>query len=310
MLNRSIAELCVAAAAGWLSVGVAPLRADEPAAASARADASAESKSETSGAKTEKKSAYRVQGKIVIVGPDGKRQEINIDKSSDEPIGDVVIPAPVPARILIARPAGAPLGEPVRVAVKRYLGKAVEAKGQNMIGVHGEAADPALRAQLKLGDVGVVVKGVMDDSPATKAGLAEHDLLLKAGETDLKQVQDLLDAVQAAGDKPLTLSFLRAGEKLSIDVTPVKREPKDVPAFIDKPEFHDVKRFLKDHDVDLEVFQGAPPEFRIEAIRPGIVLSDPLAARGAPPKDLAQKLEALTQQIEALRKQVEELKQK
>lgn len=89
------------------------------------------------------------------------------------------------------------------------------------------AVDEALRAHLQLPEgQGLQVQTVLDDSPAAKAGIARHDVLLSAGDEPLKDVGDLVRAVDAAKESPISLRLLRAGKEQTIEVTPAKR-PKD-----------------------------------------------------------------------------------
>src|SRR5205823_1995088 len=55
-------------------------------------------------------------------------------------------------------------------------------------------ADHPLRAHLDLPEhQGLLVANVMPDSPAAKAGLKQHDILLKANNNDLHEMKDLID---------------------------------------------------------------------------------------------------------------------
>jgi hypothetical protein len=93
------------------------------------------------------------------------------------------------------------------------------------IGIH--MATPWLpelaKAQLGL-EHGLMVERAMPDSPAAKAGIEKHDILLQAGDTPLKEPADLIKAVDAAKESTLSLTFLRGGKERTIDVTPRKRQ--------------------------------------------------------------------------------------
>jgi hypothetical protein len=92
------------------------------------------------------------------------------------------------------------------------------------LGLACSPAPPALRAQLKLGEgEGLVVDQVAPDSPAAKAGIEQYDVLVRAGDKPLGKLQDLIDAVDAAKDKPLALKAVRGGKSIEIKVTPAKR---------------------------------------------------------------------------------------
>ncbi|MBN2475983.1 MAG: PDZ domain-containing protein [Pirellulales bacterium] len=96
--------------------------------------------------------------------------------------------------------------------------------GDYWVGLQCNPADATLRVQLSLPeDQGLVVKEVMPESPAAAAGLKPHDVLLKAGETELKQLQNLIDAVESAGEKELQLEIIRGGKPQQVTVTPGKR---------------------------------------------------------------------------------------
>jgi membrane-associated protease RseP (regulator of RpoE activity) len=81
-------------------------------------------------------------------------------------------------------------------------------------------AEP-VRAHLKLPkDQGLLVASLEARSPAAMAGIRQNDVLLKLGETPLGKVEDLEEALKAAGDKPVNLSLLRGGKPHQISVQP------------------------------------------------------------------------------------------
>lgn len=93
-----------------------------------------------------------------------------------------------------------------------------------MIGVSCEPAADALKAQLDI-ETGLVVNSVVEDAPAD--GVIEtHDILLQAGGSDLNGLEDLVEAVQEAGkgETELTITVLRKGRNVEVEVTPQKRK--------------------------------------------------------------------------------------
>ena len=117
--------------------------------------------------------------------------------------------------------------------LRRAVDEAVEATGQpfiqpggHWIGVTVATADGTLVAQLNFPEEqGLVVRRVADESPAAAAGLKEHDVLIKAGETILYKVSDLAEAVEiaAAEEADLSVELVRSGETIIVDVTPAER---------------------------------------------------------------------------------------
>jgi serine protease Do len=66
---------------------------------------------------------------------------------------------------------------------------------------------------------GLLVRGVVDDGPAATAGIKEGDLLVKAGDQDLRTADDLftvLGGVEAGGQ--LTVALVRGAEELTVTV--------------------------------------------------------------------------------------------
>jgi hypothetical protein len=94
--------------------------------------------------------------------------------------------------------------------------------GKYWIGIGCEPAGEALRAQLGV-EQGLVATQVSQGQPAEKAGIQKHDLLLEFGDKKLSQVQDLIDAIDAAEGKETTVLLMRHGKEIKIDVTPVER---------------------------------------------------------------------------------------
>lgn len=105
--------------------------------------------------------------------------------------------------------------------------------GKYWIGLLCVDAGEALREQLGLEpDVGLLVEAVTEDAPAKKAGVQKNDVVIslqvasddpKAEPKPLKQVTELVEAVQKTETKPLRLTLVRRGQKQTLEVTPAER---------------------------------------------------------------------------------------
>lgn len=87
-------------------------------------------------------------------------------------------------------------------------------------------ADHPLRAHIDLPEKeGLLVANVLPDGPAAKAGLKQNDILLKANNTALKDMKDLIELVKTEGPKKgqITLEVLRHGKRETIYLKPEKR---------------------------------------------------------------------------------------
>lgn len=136
-------------------------------------------------------------GTAIVVDADGQRYEIDLSQLGDDNLSGTPITA-----------------------------KPVEVKKSYMIGVFCEPVPEMLRSQLDLGEgVGVMVKHVQDGSPASTAGLKKYDILLYADDQSISSVADLTGVVAETGvqGQPFTLTVLRAGEEIPIEVTPTER---------------------------------------------------------------------------------------
>jgi membrane-associated protease RseP (regulator of RpoE activity) len=94
------------------------------------------------------------------------------------------------------------------------------------LGLMGGPIPPELRAHLDVPEnQGVMVHSVVPDSPAAKAGIKTFDIVLRANDTDLKDIRDLMELVKTAGDQKASISLevLRKGGRETITVTPAER---------------------------------------------------------------------------------------
>jgi|GEM_PF-4955106 len=92
------------------------------------------------------------------------------------------------------------------------------------LGILTEPISEDLRAQLDLpAGRGVVVRQIQPESPAAKAGVKVHDVLVEAAGKSLGKVDDLQAVLQGAGEKPLAITLIRKAKKQTLEVQPSKR---------------------------------------------------------------------------------------
>lgn len=145
-------------------------------------------------------------GKMVIIGPDGKRKEIELDEMEDmEPLNNFNFPENLLGRLAIPQ---------LNNANKGFA-----------IGSIYRPVNEAMRSQLDLGDRGLLVLSVSDDSPAAKAGIEKHDVLIFADDKELETKKDLEEIVQLAGEEKqsFSLGLIRRGKEITVEVSPIEK---------------------------------------------------------------------------------------
>jgi serine protease Do len=77
-----------------------------------------------------------------------------------------------------------------------------------------------LRRSVGLPDIdGLLIREVMDDSPAARAGLAQGDLIVAAGGQPVRTPDDLYDALRAAQGGSIQLNIVRGTDERTIEVS-------------------------------------------------------------------------------------------
>jgi hypothetical protein len=96
------------------------------------------------------------------------------------------------------------------------------------IGLRGTVIgdDDPLRAHVDLpANQGLLVFEIVPDSPAAKAGLKKYDILLRANDVELGEMNHLVEIVGTEGEKKgqITLDVIRHGQRETVYVTPEAR---------------------------------------------------------------------------------------
>lgn len=141
------------------------------------------------------------------------------------------------------------------------------------LGIGFRPLEEALRTQLGLPEgQGLLVDQVMPETPAARAEVKRHDVVLKADGKPLGELQELIDAVDAAKDGELSLEIIRGGKPVTIKVKPEKRpettDPRFQPAVPGHPGWDDMTRRFEKFWSD----PGKRPPYRLRFFNPGVIL--------------------------------------
>jgi S1-C subfamily serine protease len=160
-------------------------------------------------------------------GPRGRRIAGSIEHTAPLPRGSSGGPLVDPdGRLLglntVRMDGGLILALPADAATARRVEAlaAGEAEARPRLGVALAPARAARRMRSAVGlpeRDGLLVRGVVDDSPAAKAGIARGDLLAAADGHPLRGVDDLFDALEAASGQ-LSLTVVRGAEERDVTV--------------------------------------------------------------------------------------------
>jgi hypothetical protein len=118
----------------------------------------------------------------------------------------------------------------IRISLKPVAAAAGIALREYYIGIGVTALGPVLRAQLGLQQPhAVIVNQLVPDSPAAKAGIALHDIILSVDGKLILDPNDIARIVQAKGGKSITLEVIgKGGKPRTVSVTPGRRKDAQV----------------------------------------------------------------------------------
>jgi serine protease Do len=160
-------------------------------------------------------------------GPRGRRVAGSIEHTAPLPRGSSGGPLVDPQGNLLGlnavrRDGGFILALPADTALRRRAGELArgEAPARPRLGVALAPARVARRMRAAVGlpeRDGLLVRGVVDGSPAARAALERGDLLVRAGDRPLATMDDLFEALDGAGDK-LALGVVRGAEERELEI--------------------------------------------------------------------------------------------
>ena len=142
---------------------------------------------------------------------------------------------------------------------------------QYWLGIQCFSIQPALQTQLGLPErQGLLVEIVVPGSPAAKAGLVRHDILLRAGDKPLAEPRDLAEVVEATKDGMMEIELIHGGKRRTIKAAPAKR-PANIPLAPATPEdLETVRKWLETLPGEQGVGDRSIMRFRV--FQPGAIV--------------------------------------
>jgi hypothetical protein len=153
---------------------------------------------------------------------------------------------------------------------------------QYWLGIGCRPVPPALRAQLNLPEKqGLLVEAVVPDSPAAKAGIVQHDVLLRADHKSLAEPRDLVRAIEATKQAKLKIDLIHGGKPKTVEATPAKRPEearRHAGAAPAPADWETMEKWLQDNWARTdEMFRGGKadgsrPPLRFRFVHPGMIV--------------------------------------
>jgi hypothetical protein len=251
----------------------------------------------------------KVETRAILVGPDGKRELVQLGKG-DGAEAEIVLGL---AQAVEGEQSGQQRiriigdGEADGLATAEVLAQLTHAAaGDYMIGVSCEAVSDALRSQLGI-ESGLLVTEVFEGSPAS-GKIEVHDILVAVNDEPVSEVEQLVEAIQAAGKEEgeLKIKLLRGGESESVTVAPAKREESSGAAVewrgIESKELQEMIEVQGESGLTFEAV--GPGLIRWRGVPAGEVEAAIELEGGDANADLRAQIEELQRQVEALRKEI------
>ena len=237
------------------------------------------------------------RGRAILIGPEGQQEVVELDNLDES--ASMTFQFDTGEGLILGGGEGQWMVSPQDMMLQ-LDGSAIGFR----IGVSCDEIGEGLKAQLRL-DHGLLVEEVIEDSPAEAADVRKFDILIEANGTSLNEVNELVQAVQEAGESEsdVEIKAVRRGDEVTITITPEKREGAGIVVGGQMDRTIPLDLLVEGSDLDLE---SGDVDVQLRRVLPGIIQGRG-AVRAA--QSAAQEAEtaALKAEIAELRAMIEQL---
>lgn len=166
--------------------------------------------------------------------------------------------------------------------------RAAEPSGTSWLGVYTQEITPELRDGLNYNGQGVLIRRVVQDSPAERAGFERGDVIVKVGSRSVSTPDQLAELVRSTpAGKPVAIELMRDGQRKVLDVTldegpPAVTEsegegeemaptPPEPPDSSEQPETPETPRAPRPQRMHMQL-NGRDYDFDMPNIDPGMLM--------------------------------------
>lgn len=148
---------------------------------------------------------------------------------------------------------------------------------------------------------GLIVERIMDESPASEAGIEQGDVIVMINGKEAKDFVSLQEAVQQAGkeDRPVKLKLERDGKELTVKINPVESADVGAMSFDLVPPIGSV--------LPLDLPGGGMMEGRVVE---GLRMLSPMEFGGKASEETTKEIAELKEEIQELKEMVKKLLEK
>ena len=148
---------------------------------------------------------------------------------------------------------------------------------------------------------GLIVERIMDESPASEAGIEQGDVIVMINGKEAKDFVSLQEAVQQAGkeDRPVKLKLERDGKELTVKINPVESADVGAMSFDLVPPIGSV--------LPLDLPGGGMMEGRVVE---GLRMLSPIEFGGKASEETTKEIAELKEEIQELKEMVKKLLEK
>lgn len=175
-----------------------------------------------------------------------------------------------------------------------------------IIGVNVDEMGDTLKSHLNVN--GAVVITVTPDSPAEKMGIQVHDIITAINGSEINNLDELKKVVQESKGNPVKIELLRAGNKMTLELTPMQVTDTRVDVFRNIPyisRLYDVQRARGVHE---QPFLYLNPQLNTNRIYLDALVKAQSEAQAQPSTDKSQ-IESIAQRLEELQNEVKQLRE-